>query len=257
MANPVIKKSDLDLAFSRAKSDVPTKVSDLVNDLGFEANVQADWNVTSSSSDAYIKNKPTVPTRTSQLTNDSGYVADATYVHTDENYTEAEKNKLAGIAANAEVNVQADWNVTDTSSDAYIRHKPTIPAGVQITDRVDLTSSTVAASATAVKTVNTSMMENRDRIDCVCFARRRIDYFTDGHIVLHASDLATDGVRPVGILFTLMDGPTNITFKYDEPNSTSSDYHIYAWKADTGALYTGNLRYFCVVYTSSFEGTLF
>ena len=29
---------------------------------------------------------------------------------------------------NAEANVQADWNVTDTSSDAYIKNKPTIPA---------------------------------------------------------------------------------------------------------------------------------
>lgn len=42
-------------------------------------------------------------------------------------YTTAEKNKLAGIEANAEVNVQSDWNVTDSSSDAFIKNKPTIP----------------------------------------------------------------------------------------------------------------------------------
>ncbi|MCM1234798.1 MAG: hypothetical protein NC489_32245, partial [Ruminococcus flavefaciens] len=42
-------------------------------------------------------------------------------------YTTAEKNKLAGIATGAEVNVQVDWNVTDTTSDAYIKNKPTIP----------------------------------------------------------------------------------------------------------------------------------
>ena len=52
---------------------------------------------------------------------------DASYVHTDNNYTTAEKNKLAGIAAGAEVNVQPDWNVTSTSSDAFIKNKPTIP----------------------------------------------------------------------------------------------------------------------------------
>lgn len=40
---------------------------------GAEANVQSDWNVTNTSSDAFIKNKPTIPTKTSQLTNDSGY----------------------------------------------------------------------------------------------------------------------------------------------------------------------------------------
>ena len=45
-------------------------------------------------------------------------------------YTTTEKNKLAGIATGAEVNVQSDWNVTDTTSDAYIKNKPTIPSAV-------------------------------------------------------------------------------------------------------------------------------
>lgn len=36
-------------------------------------------------------------------------------------YTTTEKSKLAGIAAGAEVNVQADWAETSTSSDAYIK----------------------------------------------------------------------------------------------------------------------------------------
>lgn len=40
---------------------------------GAEVNVQSDWNVTNSSSDAFIKNKPTIPTKVSELTNDSGY----------------------------------------------------------------------------------------------------------------------------------------------------------------------------------------
>lgn len=40
-------------------------------------------------------------------------------------YTDAEKSKLSGIAAGAEVNVQSDWSVTDTADDAYIKNKPT------------------------------------------------------------------------------------------------------------------------------------
>lgn len=43
-------------------------------------------------------------------------------------YTTTEKDKLAGIAAGAEANVQSDWDETDTSSDAYILNKPTIPS---------------------------------------------------------------------------------------------------------------------------------
>ena len=42
---------------------------------------------------------PTPPTKTSDLTNDSNFVADATYVHTDNNYTATEKNKLSGLVA--------------------------------------------------------------------------------------------------------------------------------------------------------------
>jgi hypothetical protein len=41
-------------------------------------------------------------------------------------YSLTEKNKLAGIAAGAEVNVNADWNAV--SGDAQILNKPTIPA---------------------------------------------------------------------------------------------------------------------------------
>lgn len=69
----------------------------------------------------------TVPTKLSQLTNDGNFVVDASYVHTDNNFTTAFKNKLNGIATGAEVNVQSDWSVTDTTSDAYIKNKPTIP----------------------------------------------------------------------------------------------------------------------------------
>ena len=39
----------------------------------------------------------------------------------------SDKTKLNGIASGAEVNVQSDWNVTDTNSDAFIKNKPSIP----------------------------------------------------------------------------------------------------------------------------------
>lgn len=52
-----------------------------------------------------------IPTNTSDLVNDSNFVVDSNYVHTDNNYTTTEKNKLAGIEANAEVN-----NISDTNA---------------------------------------------------------------------------------------------------------------------------------------------
>ena len=132
---------------------------------GAEVNVQSDWNVSDSNSDAFIKNKPTIPSKTSDLTNDNGFITDAdiptktsdlindsgfiteadiptktsdlindsnfvsdsNYVHTDNNFTNSDNTKLQGIATGAEVNVQSDWNVSDSNSDAFIKNKPTIP----------------------------------------------------------------------------------------------------------------------------------
>lgn len=54
-------------------------------------------------------------------------------------YTTAEKNKLAGIAAGAEVNVQSDWNAT--SGDAFIRNKPTLAAVATSGQYTDLTGT--------------------------------------------------------------------------------------------------------------------
>lgn len=47
---------------------------------GAKVNVQSDWNITDTSSDAFIKNKPAIPTKLSELTNDSGFkTTDTTY----------------------------------------------------------------------------------------------------------------------------------------------------------------------------------
>lgn len=61
---------------------------------GAEVNVNADWSATSG--DAQILNKPSIPSKTSDLTNDSDFVEDASYVHTDNNFSDAEKGKADG-----------------------------------------------------------------------------------------------------------------------------------------------------------------
>lgn len=84
----------------------------------------------------------------------------------DENATEAEsglmsaadKIKLDGIADGAEVNVQSDWNVTNTTSDAYIKNKPTaLPADGGNADTVNnhTVETNVPAGAVFTDTVYT------------------------------------------------------------------------------------------------------
>ena len=118
--------------------------SDVYNISGSGTQQQADWTQSDSTAVDYIKNKPTlatvatsgsyadlsnkpsIPTKTSDLTNDSNFVSDANYVHTDNNFTTSEKTKLSGIESGAEANVQANWNETDNTSDAYIQNKPNL-----------------------------------------------------------------------------------------------------------------------------------
>ena len=51
-----------------------------------------------------LPNTTVIPNKTSQLTNDSNYISDVNYVHTDNNFTTNEKNKLSNIESNAQVN---------------------------------------------------------------------------------------------------------------------------------------------------------
>jgi len=61
----------------------------------------------------------------SAVTSVNGDIGDVIVPTSDNNFTNALKTKLDGIATGAEVNVNADWNAT--SGDAQILNKPTIP----------------------------------------------------------------------------------------------------------------------------------
>jgi hypothetical protein len=102
---------------------------------------QANWAETDNTKVDYIKNKP------------ANLVQDANYVHTDNNFTNADATKLSGIATGAEVNVQADWDESDSSSDAYIKNKPAIPrplsAGAGIAIANDVVSVKLADNSIA------------------------------------------------------------------------------------------------------------
>ena len=125
------------------KSDFSGSYNDLTNKPTIpDAQIQSDWEQSDNSKKDYIKNKPTIPaaqiqsdwneadnTKADYIKNKpQNLVSDADYVHTDNNFSDTEKSKLGGIAAGAEVNVQSDWNEADSSDDAYIKNKPTIPA---------------------------------------------------------------------------------------------------------------------------------
>ena len=108
-----------------------------------------------------LSNTPTIPTKTSDLNNDSDFVSDSAYVHTDNNFTNADVTKLSGIQAGAEVNVQSDWNEADNTADDYIKNKPTIPTNTSdlnndsgFLDSSDITVTQVQTTGTKIATID-------------------------------------------------------------------------------------------------------
>lgn len=81
--------------------------------------------INGTSTDVYI---PALPTKTSDLTNDSNFVSDASYVHTDNNYTTTEKNKLADLNE-VVANPQSGTSAGDLSSISIGGTKYDIPSG--------------------------------------------------------------------------------------------------------------------------------
>lgn len=126
-------------------------------------------------------------------------------------YTATEKTKLAGIASGAEVNVQSDWNVTNTSSDAYIQNKPSIPSKTS-----DLTNDSNFISTSSTN----GLIKNDGTIDTN-------EYLTDSDVFITPDANEHDYVDlnlPSGTLWATMNVGA----------STTSDYgNYYMWGKTT------------------------
>ena len=97
---------------------------------GGEQNVQADWDVTNTLDDAYIRNKPLTTIADNKTRSEANEIAIALRKATDASVdgNTLTINKTDGditFTPSGEENVQSDWNVTDMASDAYIDNKPT------------------------------------------------------------------------------------------------------------------------------------
>lgn len=104
LADKVDKVDGKGLSSNDYTSDEKTKLANIA--AGAQVNVLEG--IQKNGQTVTITNKIaniSVPTATSDLTNDSNFAVDASYVHTDNNYTTAEKNKLSAIEASADVNV--------------------------------------------------------------------------------------------------------------------------------------------------------
>lgn len=89
-----------------AEADAPTaseaeKIYSLINDAIEKGKLKGDKGdsyILTDADKAEIAQKVNLPTKTSSLVNDSGFVSDSAYVHTDNNYTDEDKTKLAELS---------------------------------------------------------------------------------------------------------------------------------------------------------------
>lgn len=82
-------------------------------------------------------------------------------------YTDDDKNKLSGITSGAEPNVQADWNVTDNASDAFIKNKPTLGTA----SAKDVAASGDASATQVVMGNDSRLTDARNAADVSAWAK--------------------------------------------------------------------------------------
>ena len=168
-------------------------------------------------------------------------VHDASYVHTDNNFSNADVTKLSGIAAGAEVNVQSSWTETDTSSDAYIVGKPDLSIYAQSANLATVATSgsyndlsdkpTIPAEVTVDQTYNASSTNPQSGTAVAGAIANKQDTISDletirtgaglGATAVQPSDLAT--VATTGAYSDLSGTPTIPSGDQLVPSATSAD----------------------------------
>lgn len=164
--------------YSYTKEEVDEMIEGISAQVNTYTKPEIDSKLSTKANTADVYDKTTIDGMFENIDLPDNVVTDANYVHTDNNYTTTEKNKLSGIASGAEVNVQSDWDVTSTSSDAYIKNKPTkvsdftndagyltsetdptVPAWAKAATKPTYTASEVGAlpSSTVIPTVDSTI----------------------------------------------------------------------------------------------------
>lgn len=163
---------------------------------------QANWDESDSSEVSYIRNKPDL----------SIYVEkEAGKGLSSNDYTDADKAKLGGIEDNAQVNVQADWDDSDSDDDAFIRNKPALSTVALTGSYTDLSNKPdLTVYSLVTDTGNKISMSIDDEYDLVVSLLDKNDnVLSTQDIDLPIESMIVDATYANGILtLTLQNGNT-------------------------------------------------
>ena len=176
---------------------------------GAEVNVQPDFDVTDSNSDAYIKNKPTIPTKTSQLINDSGFLTSGSTIsgvsgvkgNAESNYRTGNVNLTPdniGAVATANVLATAD-QINANTSPVKVAGATAVKAMVsQINSKLNAAWHTPTQNPSVVTSNN--MQWQRYGRNCIVYVHATVQLSANSQVYLLTNDIPTPafGYEPRG-----------------------------------------------------------
>lgn len=172
--------------------------------------------------------KAKIPTKTSELSNDSNFVADASYVHTDNNYTSTEKTKLSKIEGEAN-----KYILPVAKSDTL--------GGVKIGDNISVTSEGVISVEslewTNIQDKPTKLSEFTNDSNFITKTVSDLtNYYTKSNTYTKTEvqsligDVKTISIKKVSALPST--GESNVIYLVPaDSTSTSNNYVEYIWVA--------------------------
>ena len=124
---------------------------------------QSDWNQGDSTQPDYIKNKPFERRlRIGPTLAGDGLTSDLDVAFP---FSAFQRDKLNGIAAGAEVNVQSDWAQTDTTAKDYIKNKPNISSQGAVTSIPHDNTLTLDGTPPTLKVTNPFTAADKLKLD--------------------------------------------------------------------------------------------
>lgn len=172
--------------------------------------------------------KAKIPTKLSQLQNDDNFVKDASYVHTDSNYTAEEKEKLKRI------DPEANKYTLPAATKALLGG---VKIGANITVSTDGTISVEALSWENIsgKPTNVSVFNNdagyiTKAVSDLTNYYKKAEVYTKSEVTALIGDIKTISIEKVDKLPST--GQTNVIYLVPSSNtSTSNSYTEYIWVA--------------------------
>lgn len=147
-------------------------------------------------------------------------------------FTDDDRAKLAGIEAGAEVNVQANWNESNSNSDAYIKNKPDLTKIMQLPDEVEALRQEITEEL--VKTSGATMKNGAALVIPAYNGSESFSDETATRAFLQYNNASTTGYQPL-IKVATKDGYVELAYRFTYDGNTTTSAKLVATRYITAS----------------------